>query len=208
MKKKIELLTLAKTFNLLPFFIAGLLFILSCLAIGFLYGQQKLCAFSQKHAYLLRESNSLLSKEATEALEDDFSISAKAHLRDFIELFFAYDKQTYAKRIERALWLGDDSIKTIYENLSYWFTLVSQNHLITKILWEDPQMDISLDQKKSSKTPFTLKCKLEIDHQGEKKSFFLPAKGTLMEVSKNFPLNPHGLLICNFSYLSKPMPNS
>lgn len=202
MKQKIALLSLAKTFNLIPSFIGGLLFILCCLAMGFFYSQQKISGFNQKHAYLLNESTPLLSQEAKEALLEDFSISAKAHLRDFIELFFAYDKDTYENRLERALWLGDDSIKAIYENLSYWFTTVSQNNIITKILWEDPQREISLSQKKES-CLFTLKCLLEVDRQGEKKTFSLLAKGSLTEVSKNFPLNPYGLLICNFSYLTK-----
>lgn len=205
MKKPLNHIKIASVFNLTPYFILGLLLVILSLIASLFYSFFQLDRYREKHAISLTQTPLLLPKEK-EKMKRSLEISAKAHLRDFIELFFSYNKKNYQERIERALWMGDDSIRQIYESFQRWYNTVDQNEVIQKISWEDPDNQIQLQYKENHTWEFFLTSSLDIGYAtGEKKENVLQAKGQLKEVSKDFPLNPHGFLICNFSYHYQPV---
>jgi len=200
-----ELLKKAKEFNLLPFYLLGLLLVAFTFVLAIFLGFKNISQFKEKHSFIL-PSNDLLFDRQKEKKDAEFLISASSHLRDFTELFFAYDKKDCKLRVERALWMGDTSVEKIYNHLSNWFISIRQESLVTKIIWRDVESDIQIGEKKNNAFPFIARALLEIHQEREdKKTFELYLKGNLIEVSKNFPLNPHGLLICDLSY-SKTTP--
>lgn len=136
-------------------------------------------------------------------LENQFSLEAINHIKTFLEYFFSYDQNNYLRRIKKTLLLGDASVKLAYEkrkNKEYIYSSTVENSILSKILFSAIANEIMLEYKKDHTWGFFIETQLQIDTSGKKDLFLLKAKGTLQKTKRQIRVNPHGLLICDFSY--------
>lgn len=204
--KPIRFTNVIENFNLIKYYIIGISAICISLIICFFYFSHKNHLYNMNHAFKINTSGELIPMEVVE-LRKEFSTEAKHHLKIFVDSFFGYDQNNYESQIEKALWLGDDSIKEAYErfkNVEGWYDKVVQNSIIQKILWREDPNEIEIkDIEKEEPWPFELKTLLEINLSGNKKFYDLLIRGNLIRVSRHYPKNPHGFLITHFTYRLK-----
>ena len=134
---------------------------------------------------------------------ENIHIEIQNHLDHFLRYFYEYDGMSYKRRIEEhALWLGDKSVEDLYikRTNDNWYDKVKQFQ-ITQTLFFNPE-DI---QVAGNKEPyrFRVDATLVIKQGLDKKAYQFTATGNIALVDRNYPLNPHGLLITNFIEKSK-----
>jgi hypothetical protein len=142
-------------------------------------------------------------------LEKLFVKEATEHLLTFTHYFFSYDQYNYAARIQKALSLGDDSIKIAYQRLKekdLWYNLVVENSIVQKIKAQEASFFISIKEKGPHGWPFQIQAPLEITSSDKNQTFLLAVKGILKKTKRVNGSNPHGLLITAFTFEKKKLP--
>lgn len=122
-------------------------------------------------------------------------IEALAHLEAFHRLFYGIDAASLNDHMERALWWGDASVNELYREKKSdgLFNRLLQYSLVQKVLKVESQID-----PQASQIPFTTRVLFEVRRGGVTDSYELITTGRLIPVERNFPHNPHGLLITEF----------
>lgn len=133
---------------------------------------------------------------------DNIKIEIKNHLLMFHDNFYEYDSFNWEKNSEKALWLGDDSVEQLFIKRSNdgWYNRVEMYNVKQKI--EINPEDIQI---KGNDEPFAFKLNalLTINQSGSVTKYQFQTSGNIVFVSRNFPLNPHGLLITNFNEINR-----
>jgi len=122
-------------------------------------------------------------------------VEALAHIDLFHRLFYGIDDTNYREHLDRALWLGDTSVDAIYRQKK---SDGVYNRLLQFSLRQNvAQVDIELDLDKE---PYRFRARTVFEvHRGTViDRYQLVTSGELIVVERNFPHNPHGLLITNF----------
>ena len=127
--------------------------------------------------------------------KENFKVEALAHLELFHKYFYNIDASNYEKNLEKALWLGNSSIDNLYrqKKADGVYNRLLQYSLVQKVL----SIDSEIAENKGS-YGFTTITIFEINRGSIIDRYELVSTGNLMLVDRNFPNNPHGLLITNY----------
>ncbi|MEO2073441.1 MAG: conjugal transfer protein TraK [Zunongwangia sp.] len=127
--------------------------------------------------------------------KENFRVEALAHLELFHSYFYNIDASNYEKNLEKALWLGNSSVDNLYrqKKADGVYNRLLQYSLVQKVL--------SIDSKISENNgmySFTTTTIFEINRGNVIDRYELVSTGKLITVERNFPHNPHGLMITNY----------
>ena len=127
--------------------------------------------------------------------KENFKVEALAHLDLFHNYFYNIDASNYERNLEKALWLGNSSVDNLYrqKKADGVYNRLLQYSLVEKV--------VSIDSKISENSgsySFTTTTIFEINRGTIIDKYELVSTGNLIMVDRNFPNNPHGLLITNY----------
>ncbi len=127
--------------------------------------------------------------------KENFEVEALAHLQLFHQYFYNIDASNYESNLEKALWLGNSSVDNIYRQKKSdgVYNRLLQYSLVQKVL----NIDSKLQQSNGSFS-FTTTTIFEINRGSIIDTYELVTSGKLIIVDRNFPNNPHGLLITDY----------
>ena len=127
--------------------------------------------------------------------KENFSVEALAHLELFHTYFYNIDASNYEKNLEKALWLGNSSIDNLYrqKKADGVYNRLLQYSLVQKVLTIDSKVS-----EVNGAYAFTTTVIFEINRGTIVDTYELVSTGNLVVVDRNFPNNPHGLLITNY----------
>lgn len=127
--------------------------------------------------------------------KENFSVEALAHLELFHNYFYNIDASNYEKNLKKALWLGNSSVDNLYrqKKADGVYNRLLQYSLVQKVL----SIDSKINETNGSYS-FTATTIFEINRGTIIDTYELVSTGNLIMVDRNFPNNPHGLLIANY----------
>lgn len=129
------------------------------------------------------------------AQKENFKVEALAHLELFHQYFYNIDASNYERNLEKALWLGNSSVDNLYrqKKADGVYNRLLQYSLVQKVMSIDSRITENNDSYS-----FTTTTIFEINRGTIIDTYELVSTGNLIIVDRNFPNNPHGLLITNF----------
>lgn len=127
--------------------------------------------------------------------KENFKVEALAHLELFHTYFYNIDASNYEKNLEKALWLGNSSVDNLYRQKKSdgVYNRLLQYSLVQKVLSIDSKI---IEQNGSY--GFRTTTIFEINRGSVVDTYELVSSGKLITVDRNFPNNPHGLLITQY----------
>ena len=127
--------------------------------------------------------------------KENFEVEALAHLELFHTNFYNIDASNYVKNLEKALWLGNSSVDNLYrqKKADGVYNRLLQYSLVQKVLRIDTEIE-----EQNGKYAFRTVTIFEINRGSIIDTYELVSTGNLITVDRNFPNNPHGLLITNY----------
>ncbi|MCX2838399.1 conjugal transfer protein TraK [Salinimicrobium sp. MT39] len=127
--------------------------------------------------------------------KENFKVEALAHLELFHNYFYNIYASNYEKNLEKALWLGNSSVDNLYrqKKADGVYNRLIQYSLVQKVLSIHSEVE-EQEEKYSFKTTTIF----EINRGSVIDTYELVSTGNLITVDRNFPNNPHGLLITNY----------
>ena len=127
--------------------------------------------------------------------KENFKVEALAHVELFHRYFYNIDASNYEKNLEKALWLGNSSVDDLYrqKKADGVYNRLLQYSLVQKVLSIDTQIE-----EKNGIYSFRTLTVFEINRGTVIDTYELVSTGNLITVDRNFPHNPHGLLITNY----------
>ena len=127
--------------------------------------------------------------------KENFEVEALAHLELFHTYFYNIDASNYVKNLEKALWLGNSSVDNLYrqKKADGVYNRLLQYSLVQKVLRIDTKIE-----EQNGKYAFRTVTIFEINRGSVIDTYELVSTGNLITVDRNFPNNPHGLLITNY----------
>jgi hypothetical protein len=127
--------------------------------------------------------------------KENFRVEALAHLDLFHNYFYNIDASNYEKNLKKALWLGNSSVDNLYrqKKADGVYNRLLQFSLVQKVLSINSKINESNDT-----FSFTTTTIFEINRGTIIDTYQLVSTGNLIMVDRNFPNNPHGLLITNY----------
>lgn len=165
---------------------------LSMIASGFF--AYRIFKQSQQSAFVINDQGQVIPLQLIEHREN-LEVEAKAHLEMFHRYFYQINANNFERNMEKALWLGDNSIAELYrqKKAEGIYNRLLQYSLIQKI--SAIHSEISL---KNGEINFMTTTRFSITRGEAIDSYEIKTSGQLMKVDRNFPHNPHGLIIKNF----------
>ncbi len=130
--------------------------------------------------------------------DENIKVEIKDHLEKFHTYFYQYDAFNVEKSLEKALWFGDNSIEQLYikRKNDGWYSRVSSYGIKQTIEILPENIEI---QGNSEPYSFRVKATLSITQDDQTVRYSFETTGLIIFVSRNYPLNPHGLLITRFA---------
>ncbi|MCI5057862.1 MAG: conjugal transfer protein TraK [Flavobacteriales bacterium] len=127
--------------------------------------------------------------------KENFKVEALAHLELFHTYFYNIDASNYERNLEKALWLANSSVDNLYrqKKADGVYNRLLQYSLVQKVL----SIDSQIEQQNGSHVFRTVTI-FEINRGSVIDTYELVSTGNLIMVERNFPNNPHGLLITNY----------
>lgn len=127
--------------------------------------------------------------------KENFKVEALAHLEMFQTYFYNIDASNYEKNLKKALWLGNSSVDNLYrqKKADGVYNRLLQFSLVQKVLSINSKINES-----NGTFSFTTTTIFEINRGTIIDTYELVSTGNLIMVDRNFPNNPHGLLITNY----------
>jgi hypothetical protein len=134
--------------------------------------------------------------------DENIKVEIKDHLEKFHTYFYQYDAFNVEKSLEKSLWFGDNSIEQLYikRKNDGWYTKVA-NYGIKQTIEILPE-NIEIQGNKEPYS-FRVKAILSITQDEQTVRYSFETTGLIIFVSRNYPLNPHGLLITRFAELNR-----
>ena len=122
-------------------------------------------------------------------------VEALAHLELFHRYFYELNASNYERNIEKALWLCNSTVDALYrqKKADGFYNRLLQYSLVQKVILIESGLNLE-------KEPYTFRTKVvfEINRGTVTDTYVLITTGKLIHVERNFPHNPHGLLITDF----------
>jgi len=130
--------------------------------------------------------------------DENIKVEIMDHLEKFHMYFYQYDAFNVEKSLEKALWFGDNSIEQLYikRKNDGWYTKVSSYGIKQTIEILPENIEILGNKEPYS---FRVKAGLSITQDDQTVRYSFETTGLIIFVSRNYPLNPHGLLITRFA---------
>tara|TARA_R110002049_G_scaffold34079_2_gene111643 strand:- start:2568 stop:3182 length:615 start_codon:yes stop_codon:yes gene_type:complete len=127
--------------------------------------------------------------------KENFRVEALAHIELFHTYFYNIDASNYEKNLKKALWLGNSSVDNLYrqKKADGVYNRLLQYSLVQKVLSIDSQIE-----EQNGTYGFRTVTIFEINRGTIIDTYELVSTGNLIMVDRNFPNNPHGLLITNY----------
>ena len=127
--------------------------------------------------------------------KENFRVEALAHLELFHTYFYNIDARNYERNLEKALWLANSSVDNLYrqKKADGVYNRLLQYSLVQKVLSIDSQVE-----QQNGSYVFQTVTIFEINRGSVIDTYELISTGNLIMVDRNFPNNPHGLLITNY----------
>lgn len=126
---------------------------------------------------------------------DHVEVEALSHLDIFHRNFYGISMSNYEEQIEKSLWLGGESVDEVYrqKKADGVYNRLVQYGLVQKITSITSEVNLS-------KEPyfFQTRVNFEVLRGDTTDRYELMTTGNLIRIERNFPKNPHGLLITNF----------
>ncbi|WP_188651668.1 conjugal transfer protein TraK [Yeosuana aromativorans] len=126
---------------------------------------------------------------------ENLEVEALSHLELFHTYFYNIDASNYERNLEKALWLGNSSVDALYrqKKADGVYNRLLQYSLVQKVIRIDSKVDVQ-------KEPYGFKTTtiFEVNRGSITDTYELKTSGKLIHVDRNFPKNPHGLLITDF----------
>ena len=127
--------------------------------------------------------------------KENFKVEVLAHLELFHQYFYNIDASNYERNLEKALWLGNSSVDNLYrqKKADGVYNRLLQYSLVQKVLSTDSRIT-----ENNGAYNFTTTTIFEINRGTIIDTYELVSTGNLIMVDRNFPNNPHGLLITDY----------
>ena len=127
---------------------------------------------------------------------ENLGVEALSHLELFHTYFYNIDASNYEKNLKKALWLGNSSVDNLYrqKKADGVYNRLLQYSLVQKVLRIDSQIE-----ENNGTYNFRTVTLFEINRGSIIDTYELVSTGNLITVDRNFPNNPHGLLITGYS---------
>ncbi|GGW35177.1 hypothetical protein GCM10007383_20220 [Arenibacter certesii] len=127
--------------------------------------------------------------------KENFQVEALSHLDLFHKYFYNIDASNYERNLKKALWLGNSSVDNLYrqKKADGVYNRLLQYSLVQKVLSIDSQIE-----EQNGNFIFRTVTVFEINRGSIIDTYELVSTGNLIIVDRNFPNNPHGLLITNY----------
>jgi hypothetical protein len=134
--------------------------------------------------------------------DENIKVEIKDHLEKFHTYFYQYDAFNVEKSLEKSLWFGDNSIEQLYikRKNDGWYTKVSNYGIKQTIEILPENIEVQGNNEPYS---FRVKAILSITQDEQTVRYSFETTGLIIFVSRNYPLNPHGLLITRFAELNR-----
>lgn len=154
----------------------------------------KLHQESQNSAFVVNGDSSVIPLQLVDQREN-IQVEVLAHLELFHRYFYNLNSNNYKKNIEKALWLGNSSVSDLYQQKQAEgvYNRLLQYSLVQKVISIRSKVDLQ-----SKPYRFTTTTVFEINRGSVTDTYELTSSGELIHVDRNFPHNPHGLLIMGF----------
>ncbi|MFT0714677.1 conjugal transfer protein TraK [Flagellimonas lutimaris] len=146
------------------------------------------------HAFVVNGQGEVIPLTWAEQQENR-EVEALAHLEQFHHWFYGVDAGSYRRNTERALWLGNASVAEVYQQKKAdgFYNRLLQYSLVQKVVRVDAKLDMG-----QGACRFQCRILIEVHRGSVTDTYELLTSGQLMEVERQFPNNPHGLLITDF----------
>ncbi len=149
---------------------------------------------SQNNAFVVNGEGNVVPLRLIDQREN-LEVEALAHLELFHQYFYDLDANNYKKQIDKALWLGNNSVSDLFrqKQADGVYNRLLQYSLVQKVIKIESHVDIKRE-------PYLFKTLtvFQINRGTVTDTYELTTTGNLIHVGRNFPNNPHGLLITNF----------
>ena len=154
----------------------------------------KLHRESQNNAFVINEEGSIIPLKLVKQREN-LKVEVLAHLELFHRYFYGLNANNYKNNIEKSLWLGDSSVSDLYQQKQAEgvYNRLLQYSLVQKVITIDSQVDLQ-----NQPYQFSTTIVFEINRGSVTDRYELKTAGQLLQIDRNFPHNPHGLLITDF----------
>jgi hypothetical protein len=175
----------------------GLMISFVCSSAIFAFSINNLYA-KQLNTVLVLDSNGEVIPMKWMQRDENIKVEIKDHLEKFHTYFYQYDAFNVEKSLEKALWFGDNSIEQLYikRKNDGWYSRVSSYGIKQTIEILPENIEI---QGNSEPYSFRVKATLYITQDDQTVRYSFETTGLIIFVSRNYPLNPHGLLITRFA---------
>jgi len=179
----------------------GLMISFVCSSAIFAFSINNLYA-KQLNTVLVLDSNGEVIPMKWMQRDENIKVEIKDHLEKFHTYFYQYDAFNVEKSLEKALWFGDNSVEQLYikRKNDGWYTKVSNYGINQRIEILPENIEI---QGNSEPYSFRVKAILSITQDEQTVRYSFETTGLIIFVSRNYPLNPHGLLITRFAELNR-----
>jgi len=171
--------------------VVSLCLITSGLSLGMLYRFNERMLNS---AFAVHTDGSILPLKLVDQRENR-EVEALSHIDRFHRLFYGLEATNHRAQLEKALWLGDATVDNIYrqKRVDGVYNRLVQYSLRQEVM----KVDIELQLERR---PFAFRARtVLVVHRGTVQDRYeLMTTGELVQVDRNFPHNPHGLLIGSF----------
>jgi len=135
---------------------------------------------------------------------ESLEIEMKHHVEMFLKYFYEYDRYNWQTQVDKALWLSDESVEKIFlkREEEGWFNEVNNLGTRQSIHFETDSIKIS-----GVKEPFSfdIPAVLVIENASQRNIYQFRATGKLLIVNRNYPFNPHGVLITRYREIQKKL---
>ncbi|MDF0716083.1 conjugal transfer protein TraK [Muricauda sp. 334s03] len=149
---------------------------------------------SMDKAFIVSSSGAVIPLQLASQREN-LEVEALAHLEQFHNWFYGVEANSYEKNMEKALWLGNASVDAVYrqKKADGFYNRLLQYSLVQQVERIDSQIDMTQEPY-----AFQTRTVIRINRGVVTDTYELITTGKLIPVARNFPHNPHGLLITDF----------
>lgn len=145
-------------------------------------------------SYAINLDGSVLPMKLIETKES-FDIEVMNNLDIFHRYFYDLNANNYETQLEKALWLGNESVDAVYrqKKAEGVYNKLVQFNLIQRVTDISTQIDT-----RTQPFQFMTVVNFEVSRGTTIDLYQVITKGNLVKIDRNYPHNPHGLLITNF----------
>lgn len=149
---------------------------------------------SQNNAFVVSSKGDIIPLKIVHQRENS-KVEALAHLERFHRYFYNLNANNYKKQMEKALWLSNNSVADLFrqKQAEGVYNRLLQYSLVQKVI--NIQSHVEIDSE-----PYRFKTvtTFQINRGTITDTYELISSGNLIHVDRNFPHNPHGLLVTDY----------